>query len=137
MLDHNVKPIIHYRQIFEGIKRVYILLPSLYEVPKIFLTQSFNYVLTFLVTPSAKKGMILGMFLMFLNQFSGSFAIMTYTADIFRNSGSKLTPNESSMIVAVVQLIGVYVSTICVDKFGRKVCTSQCINSISKIHFFI
>lgn len=58
---------------------------------------------------------------MILNQFSGSFAIMTYTADIFKSSGSNLSPNESSIIVAVIQLTGVYVSTICVEKCGRKV----------------
>jgi hypothetical protein len=64
---------------------------------------------------------MIGLFLMFLNQFSGSFAIMVYTADIFRKSGSDLTPNESAIIVAVIQLLGVYVSTICVEKCGRKV----------------
>ena len=74
-----------------------------------------------LVKPQAKKGLIIGLFLMFLNQFSGSFAIMVYTADIFRKSGSDLSPNESAIIVAVIQLIGVYVSTMCVEKCGRKV----------------
>lgn len=85
-----------------------------------------NIIFTFnniLVTPQAKKGLFIGLFLMFLNQFSGSFAIMVYTADIFRKSGSDLSPNESSIIVAVIQLIGVYVSTICVEKCGRKVCS--------------
>lgn len=74
------------------------------------------------MTPSAKKGIAIGMFLMFLNQFSGTLAVMTYTADIFKSSGSNMSPNESSVIVAVIQLVGVYVSTICVETFGRKVC---------------
>lgn len=73
------------------------------------------------MTSSAKRGLVVGMFLMFLNQFSGTLAIMTYTADIFKSSGSHLSPNESSVIVAVIQLVGVYVSTLCVDRFGRKV----------------
>lgn len=47
---------------------------------------------------------------------------MVYTTEIFRKSGSDLSPNESAIIVAVIQLIGVYVSTICVEKCGRKVC---------------
>lgn len=72
------------------------------------------------LTKPAKKGFVIGMFLMFLNQFSGTMALMTYTADIFKNSGSNLEPNESSVIVAVIQLIGVYISTICVEKLGRK-----------------
>lgn len=61
------------------------------------------------------------MFLMFLNQFSGMLVMFTYTAFIFKKSGSSLTPNDSSIVVAVIQLVGVYVSTICVDRFGRKV----------------
>lgn len=79
-------------------------------------------VTVFLVTKSAKKGIIIGVFLMFLNQFSGTFAFMTYTADIFNSSGSNFTPNESSIIVALIQLIGVYFSMSCVERFGRKVC---------------
>jgi Sugar (and other) transporter len=74
-----------------------------------------------LVTKPARKGLSIGIFLMFLNQFSGSYAIMTYTADIFKSSGSNLSPNESSIIVAFIQLLGVYCSSICVDRFGRKV----------------
>lgn len=77
------------------------------------------------MTRPAIKAVTLGLFLMFLNQFSGSMAIMTYTADIFNSSGSSLTPNESSIIVAVIQLLGVYISTICVEKFGRKVCLEK------------
>lgn len=76
---------------------------------------------SFTVTESAKRGMLVGMFLIFLNQFSGNFAIMTYAADIFKSSGSNLSSNESSIVLAVIQLIGIYVSSICVDRFGRKV----------------
>lgn len=67
------------------------------------------------------KGMCIGLFVMFLNQFSGTMVIITYSADIFESSGSNLTPNESSMIVAFIQLCGVYVASICVDRLGRKV----------------
>lgn len=73
------------------------------------------------MTKPAKKGLAIGLFLVFLNQYSGTLVIMTYTADIFKSSGSDLSPNESSMIVALIQLTGVYVSTICVEKCGRKV----------------
>lgn len=73
-------------------------------------------------TTSAKKGIVIGLFLILLNQFSGTFAIITYAADIFKSSGSNLSPNESSIVVAAIQMVGVYVSTICVETFGRKVC---------------
>lgn len=88
------------------------------------------------LTKPAKKGLIIGMFLMTLNQFSGTMALMTYTADIFKESGSNLEPNESSVIVALIQLIGVYISTICVEKFGRKfLMTVSCLGTA--LFFFI
>lgn len=58
---------------------------------------------------------------MALNQCSGTFAIMNYTATIFHESGSDLSPNTSSIIVAVIQLLGTYVSIVLVDKSGRKI----------------
>ena len=73
------------------------------------------------MTKPALKGIAIGLFLMFLNQFSGCFAIITYTADIFKSSGSSLSPNQSSIIVASIQLIGSYVALNLVDRFGRKV----------------
>lgn len=73
------------------------------------------------MTKPARKAIIIGMFLMFLNQFSGTFAVMTYTNDIFQSSGSSMSPNESSIIVAAIQLVGVYVATLCVERCGRKV----------------
>lgn len=81
-----------------------------------------NWFSTILISAgTSKKAVLTGLFLMFLYQFSGSFAILTYTADIFHSSGSSLSPNESSIIVAFIQLVGVYVSSLCVDRFGRKV----------------
>jgi MFS family permease len=58
---------------------------------------------------------------MWLNQFSGCFALMHYTANIFKDSGSILNPKESSIIVAVICLLGSYASTYLVDRCGRKV----------------
>ncbi|XP_055597891.1 facilitated trehalose transporter Tret1-like [Uranotaenia lowii] len=72
-------------------------------------------------TKPAKKGLTIGLFLMILNQFSGALAIITYSATIFNESGSDLTPNESSIIVALIQLAGTLVSFTLVDNLGRKV----------------
>lgn len=86
------------------------------------------------MTEPARKAMLIGMFLIFINQFSGTLAIITYTADIFKSSGSNLSPNESSIIVAFIQLVGVYVSSVCVDRFGRKVSAEM--NAVIRLHFF-
>jgi ABC-type multidrug transport system fused ATPase/permease subunit len=69
----------------------------------------------------AVKGLLIGLFLVILNMFSGCFAIITYTATIFKESGSSLEANLSSIIVAVIQILGTYCSTILVDRAGRKI----------------
>lgn len=58
---------------------------------------------------------------MAINQFSGCFVLLNYSATIFRDSGSDIDPNTSSIILASIQCIGTYVATILVDKVGRKV----------------
>lgn len=58
---------------------------------------------------------------MALNQFCGALAIITYSANIFTESGSDLSPNVSSIIVALIQLTGTVVSFILVDNLGRKI----------------
>lgn len=72
---------------------------------------------------------------MFLNQFSGVFVFTTYTSDIFQSSGSSLSPNESAIIVAFIQLCGLYVSTLCVDRFGRKVSWNFNSTAVPKTYF--
>jgi MFS family permease len=69
----------------------------------------------------ALKGLSIGLFLMALNQFSGCFALITYTATIFEESGSSMNANMASIIVAVFQILGTYFSTIFVDRAGRKI----------------
>lgn len=71
-------------------------------------------------TPAARKGILIGVILMAINQFSGCFALLNYSATIFRDSGSDISPNTSSIIIASIQCIGTYVATILVDKVGRK-----------------
>lgn len=58
---------------------------------------------------------------MVLNQFCGALAIITYSANVFEESGSDLSPNVSSIIVALIQLFGTIVSFALVDNLGRKI----------------
>lgn len=57
---------------------------------------------------------------MAINQFSGCFALINYSATIFRDSGSDIDPNVSSIILAAIQVAGTYVSTVLVDRLGRR-----------------
>lgn len=55
-----------------------------------------------------------------VNQLCGCFAFINYTADIFAESGSSLSPNISAIIVAVIQVAGSTASTFAVGKVSRK-----------------
>jgi MFS family permease len=58
---------------------------------------------------------------MALNQFCGVFAMINFTASIFKESGSNFSPNVSSIIVGAIQIIGSMMPTLLVDRLGRKV----------------
>lgn len=69
----------------------------------------------------AKKALLISFVLVALNQFCGCFAMLNYTASIFAEAGSDLTPNMSAIVVGAIELLGSYISTVLVDKAGRKV----------------
>ena len=60
---------------------------------------------------------------MVLNQWCGCFAMLNYTATIFAEAGSTLSPNLSAIVVGAIQIFGAFFSTL-VDKIGRKVLLS-------------
>lgn len=74
-----------------------------------------------LQTKAVRKAFLIGTVMMWFNQFCGLFTMMTFAGTIFQESGSSLSPNMSSIVVAVIQLLGSYCSTLCVDRFGRKI----------------
>lgn len=55
------------------------------------------------------------------HEVNGVFTMISYTSVIFSKSGSALSPGVSSIIVGSIQLLGAYVSTLCVERLGRKV----------------
>lgn len=68
-----------------------------------------------------RRVLIYGVVLMALNQFSGCFPLMNYTATIFAKSGSNLPPNVSSIVTGVLQIVGAVLCTFLVEKAGRKI----------------
>lgn len=67
-----------------------------------------------------RKAITIGIVLAALNQFCGCFAMLNYTASIFGEAGSNMSPNMSAIIVGVIQLAGSYAATILVERAGRK-----------------
>lgn len=56
--------------------------------------------------------------------------MLSYTATIFQESGSSLNPNDSAMVVGIIQIIGSYLSTLLVERAGRKILMSvSCVGS--------
>lgn len=47
--------------------------------------------------------------------------MLNYTATIFAESGSSLSPNMAAIVIGVIQLAGSYCSTLLVERAGRKV----------------
>lgn len=58
---------------------------------------------------------------MTLNQFCGIFSMLNYTASIFEQAGSSLSPSMSAIIVAFIQVLGSYTATLLVERAGRKI----------------
>ncbi|KAL7028633.1 hypothetical protein ACKWTF_005933 [Chironomus riparius] len=71
-------------------------------------------------TRPARKSIIAAMALMVFEIFTGTYALLSYASLVFDESGSTLSPNDSAIIVGVIQVVGVYVSTLLVDRAGRK-----------------
>ncbi len=76
-----------------------------------------------ITTRPGSKAMLIATVLVMLNQMSGVFAILNYASDIFHKSGSKLSPNLSSVLVQGVQTVGICFVSILVERAGRRVRT--------------
>ena len=75
-------------------------------------------------TPADRKTIkvcCIGLGLLVANQGCGCFAMLNYTAMIFKKSGSSLPPTVSAIIVGLIQMVGSYVATLLVERAGRKI----------------
>ncbi|OWR48486.1 hypothetical protein KGM_206261 [Danaus plexippus plexippus] len=63
--------------------------------------------------------------LMFFQQFSGINAVIFYTNNIFQSAGSNIPPVIATIIVGVVQTIATYISSLLIEKAGRRILLLQ------------
>lgn len=63
----------------------------------------------------------IGCVVMLAHELNGGFTMCSYAGMVFAKSGSTLSPGISSIIVAGIQFLGSYVSTVLIDRAGRKV----------------
>ncbi|KAJ8981382.1 hypothetical protein NQ317_002576 [Molorchus minor] len=71
-------------------------------------------------TTASMRAIFICFSLMFFQQMSGVNAVIFYTGDIFESAGSTLASSTATIIVGVMQVIATFVSSVVVDRFGRK-----------------
>lgn len=82
-------------------------------------------ILSMLTNRGPRMSLIIGLGLMLFQQFSGINAVIFYTNDIFQSAGSNIPAVIATIIVGVVQTIATYISSILVDKAGRRILLLQ------------
>ena len=83
-------------------------------------------VYSFLLSPPALKPLGICTLLMVFQQFSGINAVMFYSVSIFVASGSP-SPHASTIILGVVNIAATIVSNLLIDRLGRKVGKTDCL----------
>lgn len=73
-----------------------------------------------LKSKSIRKALLIGTVMVIFNEFNGVFILTAFSGIIFRDTGSAISPNLSSLIPCVLNLVGSMLSTALVDRLGRK-----------------
>lgn len=67
------------------------------------------------------RGLVVTMGLMFFQQVSGINAVIFYTNAIFEAADTGISPSIATIIIGVMQVIATLVSTMIVDRVGRRI----------------
>lgn len=68
-----------------------------------------------------RKAFAIGIVLVVLSTCTGAATMKPYATLVFQTIGSHFSPNVSTIIIGFVNLIGVFVAVVLVDRLGRKV----------------
>ncbi|XP_050447844.1 facilitated trehalose transporter Tret1 isoform X1 [Cataglyphis hispanica] len=66
------------------------------------------------------KPLLISLGLMFFQQMSGINAVIFYTVQIFKDAGSTIDENLSTIIIGIVNFIATFVAAAVIDRLGRK-----------------
>lgn len=72
-----------------------------------------------------RNALFIALLLMFFQQFSGINAVIFYTVPIFQSAGSTMDPAICGIVVGVVQVLMTFVSSVLIDKAGRRILLLQ------------
>lgn len=70
---------------------------------------------------SAIKALVICYALMLFQQLSGINAVIFNTSQIFRDAGASIPAAISTIVIGVIQVIATFVSSLVVDKLGRRI----------------
>lgn len=74
-----------------------------------------------LVTPQAKKALLLSFSAIFVSCMSGVYVMASYVTDIFTKTGSPMSVNNSALLMIVIQIFGNLIFLNIVDRINRRV----------------
>jgi facilitated trehalose transporter len=74
-----------------------------------------------LMKPSVLKPAFICLMLMLFQQFGGINGVTFYSVDIFKDAGTNINDNLSAIILGIVQVVFGFVSTVCVERLGRRI----------------
>lgn len=82
-------------------------------------------VLSMVTNRAPLMALICSLGLMLFQQFSGINAVIFYTNNIFQSAGSDIDPALATIIVGIVQTIFTVISSLLIEKAGRKILLLQ------------
>ncbi|KAL0811515.1 hypothetical protein ABMA28_009906 [Loxostege sticticalis] len=82
-------------------------------------------ILSIVTSKAPRMALICSLGLMFFQQFSGINAVIFYTNNIFQSAGSDIDPAIATIIVGVVQTIATYISSLLIERAGRRILLLQ------------
>lgn len=84
---------------------------------------------------ATKKSLLICFGLMFFQQMSGVNAVIFYTSNIFKAAGTTIPNGLATIIVGVCQVVATFVSSLVIDKLGRKILLlfSDCVMAVGTL----
>ncbi|KAH8257447.1 hypothetical protein KR038_010160 [Drosophila bunnanda] len=71
--------------------------------------------------PVTRKALAISLGLMFFQQVSGINAVIFYSSRIFKEANTGIGPRWATILIGIMQVVATFVSTVVVDKLGRRI----------------
>ncbi|XP_037967242.2 facilitated trehalose transporter Tret1 [Plutella xylostella] len=93
------------------------------KMPKMTIKTAFK-------DKATRRAFFLGLFMISVLDCGGTFAIFAYASVIIENSGVTMNPELQALSIPTVSILGALVSTVTIEKFGRKPLLITCLTMV-------